>query len=43
MVFSKLAKQDESAALLWETEYLMYLLTKIKDGEITSLRSGLLR
>lgn len=36
MLFSKLLKQDEFEALLWETEYLMYLFTKIKDGEVTS-------
>lgn len=36
MLFSELVEQDECEALLWETEYLMYLLTKIKDGGITS-------
>lgn len=36
MLFSELVKQDECEALLWETGYLMYLLTKMKDGEITS-------
>lgn len=36
MLFSKLLKQDEFEALLWETGYLMYLLTKVKDGRVTS-------
>lgn len=36
MLFSKLLKQDEFEALLWETGCLMYLLTKIKDGEVTT-------
>lgn len=34
MLFWKAWKQVEFEFLLWETVYLMYLLTKIKDWEV---------